>query len=173
MDHARPTTTPQHSSDNSVPIKGERINLDISVPQPVTTRTCETDYNSGLNNDPLTHTASNNVLDELDDDLDAAMMDVDLDMFDDNSTSENQAEQGKFESPVASISNVAMEISMNRTPSLKTISDILTIVNQNYFHGTVRIKVCTQYLHTCIYVCKHTYCMYIRMCMRIVVFHPV
>ena len=172
MGHA--TTAPQHSSDNSAPITGERINISRSAPHPVTTRTCVIDYNSGLNNDPLAHTASDNVLDELDDDLDAAMMDVDLDMFDDNLTSENQTDQGKFENPVAGILNVAMEMSMHRTPSLKTISDILTIVEQNYFHGIVRIKVRNTSIHVCRHVCVYVY-MYvgIYVCMCIGVFHPV
>ena len=82
------------------------------------------------------------MVDELDD-LDAAMMDVDLEMFDDDLASENKIDhmEVKNESSVAGVSNVPIEISTNRTSSLKTISDILTIVKEKIFHGTLRIKV--------------------------------
>ena len=142
MGHARPTAATRQCS--RVTIKEERPSVVTSVAQSVPTHTCVTDRDIRKNDDdPCISTAHNGVVDELDDDLDAAMMDVDLEMFDDDLTNENQADHRECtsKSPVASVSNITTEMSLHRTSSVKTISDILTIVKEKYFHGTVRIKV--------------------------------
>ena len=153
MDHSRPTAA---SISNSVPIKKEGLSVITGVPQSITTHTSEIDCDTRKNNDPYTCMAHNDVVDELDE-LDAAMMDVDLEMFDDDLASENQADHREFtnESSAAGVSNVAMEMSLHRTSSLKTISDILTIVKEKYFHGTVKIKV-----HTCIHIYINSTCVH-------------
>ena len=100
--------------------------------------------------------AHNDVVDDLDD-LDAAMMNVDLEMFDDDLASENQAYHKEFtnESSTAVVSNVAMDMSLHRISLLKTIGDI---VKEKYFHGTVRIKVLT-YICICVLLCFLLYVM--------------
>ena len=140
MDHARPAVAIQCSCSNSAPVKKEKPSVES---QCITTH-ASMDCDSRNNNNHYTHMTHNDIVDELDD-LDAAMMDVNLEMFDDDDlASENKVShmEVKNESSIAgSVSNAQMEISTNRTSSLKTISDILTIVKEKLFHGTLRIKV--------------------------------
>ena len=137
VDHARPATAIQQSSSStSVPAREERPNLITNARQP---------YQTGSNTTyPHITIPHNDVVDELDDDLDAAMMDVDLDMFDDNLVDEGQTGQREVKDEGSAIvPNVPMEMSLNRTSSLNTINDILAIVKERkFFHGTVRVKVC-------------------------------
>ena len=140
VDCTRSTAVPNSSS---VSVREERPNVIIS--QSVSTHTRAVDSDAGNNNNnAYTFTTHNDVVDEYDDDLDAAMMDVDLGMFDDDLVDENQAGHRRVtdDSSASGVSSMPMEIS-NRTTSLKTVSEVLTIVKDKCFHGTVRIKVNT------------------------------
>jgi len=132
--HARPTTAMQQSSSSTgVPVREERPSVITNTHQPMTTKTGVIDYHTRNVTDPRASVLPNDVVDELDDDLDAAMMDVDLDMFNDNSVADIKDE---------GVPDAPMEMSSDRTPSLKTINDIKTIIKDKFFHGTLRIKVC-------------------------------
>lgn len=153
VDRAKPAAAIQCSSSSSVPIIKEKP---IVKSQSITTHSSVIDCDFEKN-DHYTHMGHDDVVDELDD-LDAAMMDVDLEMFDDDVASENKVGhiEVKNESSVVGVSNAPMEeVSTNRTSSLNTISDILTIVKEKLFHGTLRIKVVckyvTYYVHTYVY----------------------
>lgn len=143
VDHARPAATPHFSSSNNITLREQQQSVITSVPKSVTTDTIVIDCDSRDNNNAYLINPRNDVVDELDDDLDAAMMDVDLNIFDDDLVDENCAghKEVTSENSATGVSNVPMDIS-NRISSLNTISDISTIVKDKCFHGTLRIKVC-------------------------------
>ena len=156
MDHTRPTTAPSSHS-----VREQRPNVIISsVPRSVSTHASVVD--NGTRNNNNIFTPHNDVVDEIDDDLDAALMNVDLGMFDDDLVDGTQTGHRGVtdESSATGVSNMPMEISSGTT-SLKTISDVLTIVKDKCFHGTLRIKVSTYVIyihtHTCIHTYIHTY----------------
>ena len=163
MDHARPTTA---STSHSVAVREERPNVIISsAPQSVSTHTSV--VVGGTSN---AFTPHNDVVDEYDDDLDAAMMNVDLGMFDEDLVDENQTDHRGVteESSPTGVSSMPMEL-LSRTTLLKSVSDVLTIVKDKCFHGTLRIKVSTYIMYINIYICMYvrTYVhTYIRTCMH-------
>lgn len=142
---AKPTN--QCSSSESMTTREKRPSVITSVHQSVTTHFSIIGSHARNTNDHHSSVSHNinddDVIDILDDDvddgLDAAMRDVDLDIFDDNLDDENQIDYRKVtnesESSPAGMSNMP-------TSPIKTISDILAIKDK-CFHGTVRVKVCT------------------------------
>jgi len=121
---------------------------------PVSRTTCNQSPCQTFTSHSVTHNTANNNIgpqpsthydDDVDDDFDVAVMNVDLDIFEDNidlkedhKNHANQEEKSHYHDTSPSNTMSAHSLS---SVEIKSIGEILTIVNDNSFHRTLHTKV--------------------------------